>query len=76
MALGPRSCLSLSTEGLSTASAGTAFLDMKGFFRANLIYMCAFAEAPPEEQIVQQTVGQLPWGHNLVLLSKLKDHVE
>jgi hypothetical protein len=25
----------------------------------------------PDAEIVQQTVGQLPWGHNLVLLSKL-----
>jgi predicted nuclease of restriction endonuclease-like (RecB) superfamily len=49
-----------------------AFPDMKGFSRANLMYMRAFAEAWPEPAIVQQAVGQLPWGHNLVLLSKLK----
>jgi predicted nuclease of restriction endonuclease-like (RecB) superfamily len=53
-----------------------AFPDMKGFSRANLMYMRAFAEAWSEEQIVQQAVGQLPWGHNLVLLSKLKDREE
>ncbi|KAG1451258.1 hypothetical protein G6F57_016213 [Rhizopus arrhizus] len=35
--------------------------------------MRAFAAAWPDEQIVQQAVGQLPWGHNLVLLSQLKD---
>lgn len=40
--------------------------------RANLLYMRAFAEAWPDEEIVQQAVGHLPWGHNLVLLSKLK----
>jgi predicted nuclease of restriction endonuclease-like (RecB) superfamily len=45
---------------------------MKGFSRANLMYMRAFAEAWPDEQIVQQAVGQLPWGHNLVLLARLK----
>nr|WP_321469287.1 PDDEXK nuclease domain-containing protein [uncultured Desulfobulbus sp.] len=50
----------------------TAFPEMKGFSRANLMYMRAFAEAWPEEQIVQQAVGQLPWGHNLVLLTRLK----
>jgi len=50
-----------------------AFPDMKGFSRANLMYMRAFAAAWPDEQIVQQAVGQLPWGHNLVLLSQLKD---
>ena len=50
-----------------------AFPDMKGFSRANLMYMRAFAEAWPAAEIVQQAVGQLPWGHNLVLLTKLKD---
>ena len=50
-----------------------AFPDMKGFSRANLLYMRAFAEAWPDESNVQQAVGHLPWGHNLVLLSKLKD---
>ncbi len=54
----------------------TAFPDMKGFSRANLMYMRAFAEAWPNAEIVQQAVGQLPWGHNLVLLSKLKDPTE
>ncbi len=51
----------------------TAFPGMKGFSRANLMYMRAFAEAWPAAEIVQQAVGQLPWGHNLVLLTKLKD---
>jgi predicted nuclease of restriction endonuclease-like (RecB) superfamily len=50
----------------------TAFPAMKGFSRANLMYMRAFAEAWPDAAIVQQAVGQLPWGHNLVLLTKLK----
>ena len=49
-----------------------AFPGMKGFSRANLMYMRAFAEAWPNAEIVQQAVGQLPWGHNLVLLTKLK----
>lgn len=51
----------------------TAFPAMKGFSRANLMYMRAFAEAWPDAAIVQQAVGQLPWGHNLVLLTRLKD---
>jgi predicted nuclease of restriction endonuclease-like (RecB) superfamily len=50
----------------------TAFPGTKGFSRANLMYMRAFAEAWTEAEIVQQPVGQLPWGHNLVLLTKLK----
>ena len=50
----------------------TAFPDMKGFSRANLMYMRAFAQAWPDAEIVQQAVGRLPWGHNLVLLARLK----
>jgi predicted nuclease of restriction endonuclease-like (RecB) superfamily len=50
-----------------------AFPEMKGFSRANLMYMRAFVEAWPDAAIVQQAVGQLPWGHNLVLLTRLKD---
>jgi len=46
-----------------------AFPDMKGFSRANLMYMRAFAEAWPDAEIVQQAVGQLPWGHKPMLLS-------
>jgi len=46
------------------------FPDMKGFSRTNLLYMRAFAEAWADEQIVQQVVGQIPWGHNLRLLDK------
>ena len=38
---------------------------MKGFSRTNLLYMRAFSEAWPEESIVQQLAGQLPWGHNV-----------
>jgi predicted nuclease of restriction endonuclease-like (RecB) superfamily len=50
-----------------------AFPEMKGFSRANLLYMRAFAEAWPDFEIVQQAVGQLPWGHNIILLTRLKD---
>ena len=50
----------------------TAVPGMKGFSRANLMYMRAFAGAWPDAEIVQQPVGQLPWGHNLVLLTRLK----
>ena len=50
----------------------TAFPDMKGFSRRNLLYMRSFAEEWPESEFVQQAVAQLPWGHNLLLLTKLK----
>jgi len=39
----------------------TAFPEMKGFSRANLMYMRAFADAWPADEIVQQAVGQLPF---------------
>jgi predicted nuclease of restriction endonuclease-like (RecB) superfamily len=50
----------------------TSFPEMRGFSRANLLYMRAFAQAWPDPEIVQQAVGQLPWGHNIVLLTRLK----
>jgi predicted nuclease of restriction endonuclease-like (RecB) superfamily len=50
-----------------------AFPEMKGFSPSNLRYMRAFAEAWPDGAIHQQPVGELPWGHNLVLLTRLKD---
>lgn len=53
-----------------------AFPDMKGFSPRNLKYMRAFAEAWPDAEIVQQAAAQLPWGHNLVLLDRLKQPAE
>lgn len=52
------------------------FPDMKGFSRSNLMYMRAFAEAWPEEQIVHQAGGQIPWKHNCILIDKVKDQTE
>lgn len=49
------------------------FPDMRGLSRSNLMYMRAFAEAWPDEAIVQQAAGQLPWFHNCVILDKIKD---
>ena len=48
-----------------------AFPDMKGFSPRNLKYMRAFAEAWPDEAIVQGLLAQLPWYHQLALLDKL-----
>ena len=44
------------------------FPDARGFSRANLLYMRAFAEAWPDQDFVQRVVGQLPWGQNIELL--------
>ena len=52
------------------------FPKMKGLSRTNLLYMRAFAEAYPDQKFVQQLVGQIPWGHNVRLLDKVKDDKE
>jgi predicted nuclease of restriction endonuclease-like (RecB) superfamily len=52
------------------------FPDIKGFSPRNLKYMRTFAESWPDEQIVQRSVAQLPWRHNIALLEKLKDRDE
>lgn len=52
------------------------FPAIKGFSRTNLLYMRAFAEAYPDEAIVQQVAGQIPWFHNCTLLDKVKDPQE
>jgi len=49
------------------------FPEIKGFSTRNLNYMRAFAEAYPDEAIVQQAAAQIPWFHNCVLLDKVKD---
>jgi predicted nuclease of restriction endonuclease-like (RecB) superfamily len=46
---------------------------MKGFSPTNLKYMRMFARAWPRAEIGQQPVDQLPWGHNVLLLTRLKD---
>ena len=51
------------------------FPDMTGLSRTNLHYMRTFAEAWPEADVavVQRVIEQLPWGHNITLLTKLDD---
>lgn len=50
----------------------SAFPDMKGWSRSNLMYMRQFAEAWRRDEIVQAPLGQLPWYHHLTLLEHLK----
>jgi predicted nuclease of restriction endonuclease-like (RecB) superfamily len=44
-----------------SADLRSAFPEMRGLSRSNLMSMRAFAAAWPDEEIVQQVVGQLPW---------------
>src|SRR5207253_6256339 len=53
-----------------------AFPDVQGFSPRNLKYMRAFAEAWPDETIVQQLVAQIPWGHNVRILDMAKSPAE
>lgn len=48
-----------------------SFPEMKGFSLTNIKYMVQFAREYPDFQISQQLVGQIPWGHNILLLQKL-----
>lgn len=52
------------------------FPDMRGFAPRNLQFMRAFAHAYQEEAIVKQLVSQIPWGHNIVLLGRVKNAEE
>ena len=53
-----------------------AFPNLTGFSPRNLRYMKSFAEAWPDESILQQLVAKLPWGHNVRLLDYVKDPAE
>ena len=52
------------------------FPDSKGYSVRNLKYMAKFAQAYPDREFVQQLVAQIPWGHNIVLLDKIRDQSE
>lgn len=52
------------------------FPDMKGFSPQNLKYMRRFAEEYASDEIGQQTVDQLPWGHNIDLMYAILDKKE
>lgn len=53
-----------------------AFPDMSGLSSRNLLFMRGFAEAYPEAKIVKQLVSQLPWGHIVKLLQRVKSEEE
>lgn len=49
------------------------FPTMKGFSPRNLHYMRAFAEAYPDEALLNEIFANLPWGHNVKLIEAVKD---
>ncbi len=53
------------------------FPDIKGFSVRNLKYMRQWFQFwSTDATIGQQVVAQIPWGHNLVIISKIKDTEE
>lgn len=56
-----------------SADLKKAFPEMNGFSPRNLKYMRRFAELWPDIQIVQRSVAQLPWRHNICLMEKVKE---
>ena len=49
------------------------FPEVNGFFVRNLKYMKKIAEEYPDFEFVQQVVAQIPWGHNIILIDKVKN---
>jgi len=56
-----------------SADLREAFPDMQGLSTRNLKYMRAFAAAWPDREIVQGTLAQITWYHNIALLEKVRD---
>jgi len=50
-----------------------AFPRMTGLSLRNMLYMKQFFEAYPDLAITQQPVAKIPWGHNVILLDRIKD---
>ncbi len=49
------------------------FSNSTGFSVRNLKYMKKFYFEYKDDEEVQQLVAQVPWGHNIVLMEKIKD---
>ena len=52
------------------------FPEMKGLSYQNISYMRQFVIEYENESILQQAVGEIPWGHNIAIFSKIKDPVQ
>ena len=50
------------------------FPNTKGFSVRNLKYMKKFYQEYKNDKLVQHTVAQIPWRHNIILMSKIKDN--
>ena len=52
-----------------------AFPGMSGLSSRNLLAMKVFAREFPDDEIAQQAVAQLPWGHILQIMQRSKDRL-
>lgn len=59
-------------ENIST-ELKLSFPNLKGFSARNLRAMKLFYEQYKDDENWQQLVAKLPWGHNLLLIEKIKD---
>lgn len=49
------------------------FPEMKGLSYQNISYMRQFAIEYDDPEFLQQAIGEIPWGHNITIFSKLKN---
>ncbi|MDQ1313269.1 MAG: hypothetical protein QG605_1808 [Euryarchaeota archaeon] len=56
-----------------SADPREAFSEIQGLSPRNLKYMCAFALAWQDREIVQEVLAQITWYHNLALLEKIAE---
>ncbi len=52
------------------------FTDIQGFSARNLRFMIQFAKEYPNIEIRKQLVSQIPWGHNIILMQRVKNKEE
>jgi predicted nuclease of restriction endonuclease-like (RecB) superfamily len=56
-----------------SADLRDALPDMRGFSTRNLLAMRIFAREFPDPPIAQQPISQLPWGHVLQIIQRIKN---
>jgi predicted nuclease of restriction endonuclease-like (RecB) superfamily len=52
------------------------FPSATGYSVRNLKYMAKFARLFPDIEIVQRSVAQIPWRHNIALMDKVEDEMQ
>ena len=62
--------------GRLSADLMREFPDMRGFSTRNLKYMRKFAQEYKSRTIVQESLAQITWYHNLALMEKISDKSE